>query len=426
MKKLLLCFILLATLFSCHKFITPSIEEIEPTILKTLRDSLSVADYSALDFGKFRRDTLSISHQRLIRIGFKGKSLLEDAVVLLLSGSGSVIQGKILHIEGKISDSNKRQKASFNGLLSISSLNRVCQLKSDILNGFILSKHLVNRSANSMDAGSSCADCTLPEVIVSSSYPSENTISWGAWLSLLSMFDTESTSDYLPVYFTGGGGGGSSASVISIDTEDPENKASIEPKKYTDCFGLVPDGSTTVYSISIATDLPTDGHPEIFYNWTDRSPGHAFIELSKSTPYESVTQNFGFYPTSSFKLITLDNSVYLTSKIVDDGGHEYQALYTLSLTAAQFQAAVNAVNNPRDHYNVGFYNCTDFALDVFNAAGGNLSIPHHAIPGFEVTGGSNTPQGLYEQIQSMKNNGKTGTSTTNGKEYGSMSKGPCN
>ncbi len=185
------------------------------------------------------------------------------------------------------------------------------------------------------------------------------------------------------------------------------------------------DGSATLYTVTISADLPTDGHPEIFYDWNQRSPGHAFIELSKSTPYGGVTQDFGFYPTSSYKLITLDN-VNLSSKIVDDGGHEYQARYTISVTSAQFQAAVDAVNNARDTYNVGLYNCTDFALDVFNAAGGDLSIPRHAIPGFEVGGGSNTPQGLYEKISQLKSNGTSGTTTTNNKEYAGPSKGPCN
>lgn len=76
-------------------------------------------------------------------------------------------------------------------------------------------------------------------------------------------------------------------------------------------------------------------------------------------------------------------------------------------------------------YQVSFYNCTDFALQVFNAAGGNLTIPRHAIPGFEVDGGSNTPQGLYEKIDQLKNNGTAGAHTTRNKEYTGDSKGPC-
>ncbi len=213
--------------------------------------------------------------------------------------------------------------------------------------------------------------------------------------------------------------------MITIDQENAENKDKIDPKKYTDCFGSIPDGSTTLYTVTISTDLPTDGHPEIFYNWSDGSPGHAFIELNKSTPYGGVSQDFGFYPTSSYKLATLDN-INLSSKVVDDGGHEYQARYTISVSAAQFQAAISAVNSARDTYNVGNYNCTDFALDVFNAAGGGLSIPRHSIPGFEVDGGSNTPQGLYEKIKSLNNSGTANTTTSNNKEYAGSSKGPCN
>jgi hypothetical protein len=211
--------------------------------------------------------------------------------------------------------------------------------------------------------------------------------------------------------------------VITIDTEDPQNKDRIDPKKFTDCFGTVSDNLATC-SITISADLPVDGHPETFFNWTDRSPGHAFIELNKSNPYGSVSQDIGFYPNTSFKVLTGDN---IGSKIVNDGGHEYQARYTITVTPAQFQAAIDKLNAASTNdYNVSHYNCTDFALEVFNAAGGGFSIPRHAIPGFEIDGGSNTPQGLYEKIAQLNAGGVTGTTRTNNKEFSGSSKGPCN
>jgi len=388
-----------------------------------LQKNLSAKDMDAADLSTLQSSTLrSGLHIYRLRMG-------KENIVLETDGSNQFLKGAIYTITGSINRNNGH--TTYSGVFDRSDLMRKNAASWSIDKGFASALHTITAVATNGSGGKhvnyECADCTIPEVIVSASYPPSGGIDWFTWMSLLSMFDMGGQNDYLGIDWVYGGGGGSSPSapVVTIDTEFPENKDKIDPKKYTDCFGSIPDNGTTLYTVTISTDLPTDGHPEIFYNWNERSPGHAFIELNKSTPYGGVTQDFGFYPTSSWKLVTLDN-VPLPSKLVDDGGHEYQARYTISVSAAQFQAAVNAVNNARDQYSVSNYNCTDFALDVFNAAGGNLSIPRHSIPGFEVDGGSNTPQGLYEKIQSMKDNGTANTTTTNNKEYAGSSKGPCN
>lgn len=112
---------------------------------------------------------------------------------------------------------------------------------------------------------------------------------------------------------------------------------------------------------------------------------------------------------------------------MDNGGHEYNARYTISVTNAQFQAALNAVQTYSSYdYSITTFNCTDFALEVFNAAGGDLYIPKYQIPGFpNGTTGSNTPQGLYNKLDQMAAAGYTGIEKPGVKGYGNYSHGPC-
>lgn len=423
MKRVMLILLAPALLFSCRKFAVPTNSPAD-MVRTILQKQLSPTDLAAVDYSTVKTGKLSNGHSVYL------VALQKENIILDVDGNGAFVKGNIYQVSGSVAKVKGAPK--FSGVFTRSDLQRGQSVHYSIENGVVKELHtFTGVSVNSIGGGQrvnyECADCTLPEVVVSSSYSSGG-ISWSTWMSILAMFDMGSQYDYLSYDFSGGGGGGGGSStppVVTIDPDAPENKDRIEPKKYTDCFGTVPDNSTTLYTVTISADLPTDGHPEIFYNWDERFPGHAFIELSKSTPYGGVSQEFGFYPTSSYKLITLENPT-IGSKVVDDGGHEYQARYTISVTPAQFQAAINAVNAARDSYNVGLYNCTDFALDVFNAAGAGFSIPRHSIPGFEVDGGSNTPQGLYEKINQMKNNGTAGTTTTNNKEYAGSSKGPCN
>lgn len=426
MKKTLYVLLLPILLFSCRKSLEPS-DGSADQVRSILQQKLSKADLSIVDYTTVVSAKLSNGHT-LYRVAM-GK----ENIVLDIASDGSFVKGNIYQVTGSMVSVNGHKR--YSGVFHRSSLSRTDAVSYSIQNGFIKEMHsYIALATNGLQqkVNLECADCTLPEVIVSSSY-SAGGIDWASWMSLLSMFDMGSPYDYLVIDWGSGGGGGGGGSytpppAVTIDPENPDTKAKIDPKKYTDCFGTIPDNSTTLYTVTISSDIPVDGHPEIFYDWDSYSPGHAFIELSKSTPYGSVTQDIGFYPSSAKKFVLLDNSeATSTSKIVDNGGHEYNARYTISVSAAQFQAAINQINSSSSNlYNVGLYNCTDFALGVFNAAGGNLTIPLHAIPGFEVDGGSNTPQGLYEQISQMKNNGTAGTTTTNNKEYAGSSKGPCN
>ncbi|MES2328765.1 MAG: hypothetical protein V4539_04120 [Bacteroidota bacterium] len=425
MKQTILILFVVCSFMACRK---TNIVEQNTTSLsaqKIIKDSLSPALFNSIDFSKTSSHVLQ-----------NGKSLyrfpLTDAnnhyVIVITDQNGKYVNAKIIAVSGSFDLTSKNK--TYNGTITTSFLNGAVSKEISIVNGLITSLHQVsNVQSNGLKQHPlfECADCTLPEVIVSSSYNSGGGIDWASWMSLLDLlgYDDDYGYYYSFDYFGGGGGssGGGSGDVTTIDREYPENKTAIDPKKFMDCFGTIPDAGATC-SITIATDLPVDGHPETFFNWNEQSPGHSFIELNKSTPYGGVSQDIGFYPNTSLKSLTGD---YIAAKVVDNGGHEYQAKYTITVTPAQFQAAIDKVNSSSyKQYNLEFYNCTDFALDIFNAAGGNLDIPRHKIPNYEIDGGSNTPQGLYEKIAQLKSNGVAGTTTTQNKEYAGSSKGPCN
>jgi hypothetical protein len=56
-------------------------------------------------------------------------------------------------------------------------------------------------------------------------------------------------------------------------------------------------------------------------------------------------------------------------------------------------------------YDIDNYNCTDWALAVFNKQGYGLDIPLYDIPGTYPSAGTSMPQGIYNKLQQMKNSG---------------------
>ncbi len=415
-------------LISCKKSeLTNPESQYVAQIQALLKDSLSATDYAAVDFASIRTSSLS-QGGKVTRLGFTGKNILHDFIVVREDSTGAITQAGIVHLEGSVSSPNTAVKPSFNGRIEASTLKRVVKTASIITNGFVMSLHTAKVSMNAVGMNmADCPDCTLPEVVVSSSY-SDSGISWGAWMSLLAMFGGGGWgNEYMVIDYGGGGGGGgyTSGNAITIDMEAPENKPAIDAKKYMDCFGNIPDNGATC-TITIASDIPVDGQPDKFFNWSDASPGHTYIELYKAGSSGGiVSQNIGFYPNSSWKVVAGTN---ISSKIGDDAGHEYNARYTISVSPAQLQAAINAVNTYSSHeYNISSFNCADFALTVFNAAGGNLTIPKYQIPGYpNGSTGSSTPQGLYNKISDLAVAGNANAQTNGNKAYGGTSKGPCN
>ena len=432
MNKIVCILVVSILFFACKKseLANPESQNLSHVLL-LLNDSLSIQDYKRVDFSSLQQTKLK-DHNKLFRFNLKPVDSVYEFIVLRVDAIGKITSSKILKIKGALDTS--KGKATYNGDVLIQNLHRQDIMNSRIINGYIQAYHTINTNinlagSNSLGVNSDCSDCTLPEVIVSASYNSSG-ISWITWMNLMALFDTSNSNQYMLIDYGGGGGGGgggnaSVGNVITIDTETPENKTTIDPKKYIDCFSSISDIGAS-YVITIATDIPVDGDPSKLFNWSDNTPGHCYIELYKAGSSGGIiSQNIGFYPNTSWKAVGGGN---ITAKIVDDAGHEYNARYSISVSASQFQAALAAAQNySNNDYNIATFNCTDYALGVFNAAGGNLNVPKYQIPGYSnKTTGSNTPQGLYNAISNMGAAGRKNIQTNSNKAYGGASHGPCN
>lgn len=94
--------------------------------------------------------------------------------------------------------------------------------------------------------------------------------------------------------------------------------------------------------------------------------------------------------------------------------------YTISVSEAAFNNARNiALTGSAKKYDLNDFNCTNYALQVFNAAmgGTGLQVPNSPI-------GYMTPSSLYLKLSDMKTGGTAGISLTQG--FAPTSTNPCN
>ena len=445
MKHLLFGFVLLMILFSCKKEVN---EDFNNTMLLNsiqvqLKDSISSNDFEQLDFTNSVFSKLAINEMNLIRIPFKNKSISTDFVLLKIEKNKLFSSGKIIHLSqyqiGLISTSKQ-----FNGEINISTLNRKSSHISAIKNGFVESFHqAVNNPSAKLDI---VIVPLLPEVVLISSYPrAGGGVSISEWYNLVSMLEgngTNNTGGFGGYYSYGGllntstaaGGGGTSMQDVSqpiyIDYEPAETLPAIDIKKYLKCFSSIPDAGA-ICSIKILTDIPVDKDPSAFFDWENGSPGHTFLQIKKINGNQLVQQNIGFYPVTGWKnaLTTAPSD----GKLVDNFSHEFNASLNMNVTPEKFQQMLTHIEYLSNfiRYDIDEYNCTDFALDVFNyARGGNqLTIPKYDIPGGAAPFGTNTPQGLYQKLNAMKalGNAESKDIIIPGlKGFVGSSNGPCN
>jgi len=206
------------TVVSCRKSDTE--QNLKNSIQKILKDSLSSTDFATIDFASIQTFSLSNS-SHVTRIGFEGKDMLHEFILLCQDSFGHISNARIVHIDGNITQASGKNKLSFNGHIALSSLNGENKINSNIENGFIMSFHTLRIKNNGIGVNESCSDCTIPEVVVSASYPNTSVI-WGVWMSFLGIFNYGNPNDYLLIdYSSGSGGGGGGGSTpppaITID-----------------------------------------------------------------------------------------------------------------------------------------------------------------------------------------------------------------
>ncbi|WP_018615713.1 hypothetical protein [Segetibacter koreensis] len=432
MKSVLLISFVAAFFLSCQKNIPPAnskrgyIENIQAT----LKDSLTASDYANLDFTrsvKTKKDTRTL----FFKVSFKGSKFSDDFLLLYTDISGKILNA--LRVQLHQTETSSGSKYLYNGKIQISYLNRVVKLISDIKDGYINALNEQPLAQRALVVPQ--AKQEYPDIIVDWYYGGMPYANSSGFFG----FNSGGRSvGYSPVegrrydeesYGSRTDRGADEEDEMLVDFEFIESLAAIDVTKYVKCFSSIPDQGSTC-SIEIFADIPVDDNSNKLFNWRTQSPGHTFLQIKKTNGSLSVMQNIGFYPVEGWK--SLLTTAPVAGKFVDNSEHEYNASLKMNLSAAQLQKTLDKMVELSRFvkYDVDEFNCTDFALDVFNATriSNALEIPRYDIPGGTAISGTNTPQGLYNQLKSMQQQGIESDNITipGGKAFVGDATGPCN
>ena len=425
MKPLACIIISLFVFVSCKKEVTPFGSD--PFLSKAkafLQDSMLPADYSELDFSKALINKVDSLRLYFIRVPFKGNSVSNDFVIVRISGNEKQLSGKIISLKGAVVEvgGSRVKRREWEGNVSMSSLNRRIIIRSAVHHGYIDALH-VHTNLRQQTLEPVYPDNTLPEVVVVAYVNNIPDFSFSTWFLLSSFFysvETGSGSSGAEGYYGsmdgggygyGGGGGGYYGDpgtgvvvdqTILIDADTYADNESIDIEQYLKCFDAIPDAGAQC-EIGIYADIPVDSDPNKLFDFNTGSPGHTFIGIKKTNGAQTTLQYIGFYPKNGWK--TAITNAPMDGKFVNNGGHEYNASYTKTLTTEEFKSTLTEIRYLKNvQYDIDNFNCTDWALNIFNKQGYGLQIPLYDVPGSVPSVGTSTPQGVYNKLMEMKTN----------------------
>lgn len=425
-------------------------------VFTSLKAEMPTAEWQSLDLSHMSLTKFPDSNTRYLRIPFKGSSLMDHFILLRSDASGYDMKGRIIELH--LTENNKA-----NGEISIQQLNGEQLTHSLIVNGFITAWHAQSQEEKVQPAPEYVE---LPEVIVVGSYGSGGGVTnYATYFSVMALIDGMGGGGGSSGWYSSGGGGGGGGGTgggggsggspsdpyVGVEIPDPGNEFPADPQytfddsilvdfesqyadpaidvnAYLKCFSQVPDAGATC-TIAIYSDIPVDGDPSRMFNFMSGSPGHAFIRVEKQNGVQQVKQYIGLYPAQGWQTNAIVDGA--PGKLVDNAQHEYNAYMQINITPQQLTQALEEIRaHATATYSIDHYNCSDFALDVWNAAATDasyLQIPKMHIPG-SMYPASNTPQGLYLQIQGLKQSGHpmAAASQVNVEGKSGNSKGPCN
>ncbi|MGN6490986.1 MAG: hypothetical protein ACTHLE_03240 [Agriterribacter sp.] len=452
MKNIIFSTLVLAiiTFFACRKTESSDFEKITNPFIKSaliyLQKSLSENDFEKLDLTVAEKVSVN-ELLSVITLPCKDKS--KDYVIVgELNGTfygNWVSLSNFDHTEGKQQgiirtknfDNDESKEVTFveNKAVKILEVNgnktRIKYIKYDS-EGQIIK---VNTTKQGVSLKEIDADgyTWLPTVTVTA-YVKNNTQSF---YSLYWAFNQNPAyiNSYSTTPLTGinSGGGGSTGQVVQVPPMQIISGSAIDLAKYLKCFDNVSNTGAT-YSITIYADIPVNSDAGTIA--IGGQPGHTFITLTKTNGSTTVSQTFGFYPQQGYKSI-FDSPT--SSKMNDNKGHEYNASLTMpNISEASFNAAKNtALTKAASQYDLNDYNCTDYALDVINAARTNKLVvtdwlvegpagsPPYYYPSITFNYGT-VPNGLYKLLNQMKINAIEYENIKIGTFSDALSKGACN
>lgn len=417
MKHLIVAAVITLFLFSCKKESFLPVNDGSKGSLffqhvkAQLKDSLSTNDYTSIDINQMFKSKDAQSQNCFVRIAFQKKNIANDFLLLKTDNLGNINQGKIIHVDN--SEINEAtHTVSFQGKFVICSLDRNTLVTKEVVDG----RWKRTTDPTSKMPEDPAGEQDLPPVVVTTySFDGSYTGNW-YWLGGFYNAGCCAGGGNTYTYVNSGGGGSSNNDDDAIDVEyELDDNEAINVTDYIKCFNSISDVNAS-FKITLLSDLPVNGDPSKLFDWSKNSPGHSFIQLNKSGGGKTIQQNFGFYPEFGWKA---PFNVSVDSKMVDNAGHEFNASLTLTVSSSQFQAALNKIQAlSGNNYNITTWNCTDFALSVFNAAGiVPLTIPKFAIPTSEYplphhVALSSTPQGLFDEIKMLQTSRNTSYGTT--------------
>ncbi|MEO7488858.1 MAG: hypothetical protein ABIU77_17235 [Ferruginibacter sp.] len=412
-KQFFILFSMLFFLISCRKESLLPVGDFTrvPLLKGYLKDSMTINDFGRLNFNGVTITNYN-NGLKIILVPFVDSVQIQKFVAIKITGLEEIDEAKIIEMTmDTLTDESRGKKAwDYSGQLTITSLAGNNIFSSPIENGYI-KRSYSGQTANNHRAPMNLPTIDLPEVIVMSHIPTSGGQTYSTWVNMSSMFSNFGGGGnyYQNTYQSTGGGGGGGAvppkAAVQIDFETGNLDPAVDLAKFLKCFtGIIDAGSTC--TIKILTDIPMDGDPFAFFDYKTGSPGHTFLQFNKTNGSQSVQQNIGFYPVLDWKSIFATTPQ--TGKFVDNQGHEFNASLSMNLSPDKFKEVLMHMQYLSQFvkYDLDEYNCTDFALDIFNYRrdGSPLTIQKFDISAGLAPDGSNTPQGLYQKLESMGKN----------------------
>ncbi|MEI6949639.1 hypothetical protein V9K67_20800 [Paraflavisolibacter sp. H34] len=399
MKSLLIVLFAVFCFSSCRKEVVEDTgSDYLQNVKNELSSKLSPDDYRKLDFSKVIVYDDDSSKARFLKVPF-GSTVQGSSFVFLQTGrDGRIHDGRVISIMESAPATENQEEHSLNARISISSLTkeRVSVERATAL----LAPPLIMKSYLHTD-GKDAAGILYIDLSVLLELPRYQNYYFAE--------DKRGGGGGEPGYGTDGTNNNAEDTdmvyrkPIRIDFETVEDKKAIDILSYLKCFAAIPDMGAT-YSMEILVDIPVDNRPDMAFDWKERAPGHTFLKLQKSNGRQTVQQYFGFYPVVGW--LSIATSVPVRAKFVDNGSHEFNASLTMGLDGKKFQNVLNLIQRLARFakYDLDGYNCTDFALQVFNSVRSpekQLYISKRHIPGVVGGNGTNTPNELYRRLQYM-------------------------
>jgi len=431
MRKNFITLISILILCSCQKHFTFN----QDATSEYLQAHLLPADYNQVDWSTLKNATVD----GYIRLGFLGKSIATDFILLTVNQSSGITGGKI------IQTTFRGRPEDLNATLIISNLDRRYLQTQEVYDGYVEQPAAEISLQRGVSQSLMIEQTVVPvmlHMVPAETSSGPHTAGFPYWL-----FEGLSGNNHpvpsgpshtytrmVPTLEGGGGGSGSSK------TQPPNNMVvdnhyygihqPLDMQKMLSCFASIPDQGASC-SVALYTDIPVDTDPEAMFSFRTVSPGHTFLKITKSVNGRQITQNLGFYPVSGTKAMAFYTPT--DALVTDDANHEWNAGMNMTITPAQLQILLNNIawTARTAKYDVDDYNCTDFAVNMFNTVrvADPINVTRFFIPGAARPGGSQTPQGLFLELRRRKqlNNGEAANIQVNAgsKSYSGYSQSPC-